>query len=212
MLPSSLKSLTIYTDDHVTESIPARVKCSQPVLPNLEYLEIEDCQDVFANDAIEELHGLHFLLSSEHLHTVILKLMHYFFSLESLSKISKQLKNARHICLHSNATGDQRFKAFVSQLENVQILNLQFSEIEADMETLIVPSISNLKTLQEIYLSMFWELRPDHVKTMVKSLPELRRINVYRCRWIKEVHLNEIEKMREGLKCEFPRYMRLSLF
>lgn len=214
LLPPSLKVLTIYTAEHSDSSYGMKVKkvtCSGPVLPNLEYFEVEDCQDVFANDDIQELHGLHQLLSSAKLHTVIIKLMHYFFRKENLAKIAMQLRNTGHVCFHSQSICCKGFKTLIAPLKSVKVLNLQFSDIEADTETVIVPCISSLRTLQEMYLSMFWELRPEHVKKMVAALPELNRIEIYRCRWIKKEHLAEIEKMKEGLKCEFPGYMRLSL-
>ncbi|KAJ8040178.1 F-box/LRR-repeat protein 12 [Holothuria leucospilota] len=210
LLPSTLKSLVIYPSKHFLRPIPARVKCSRQVFPNLEYFEIEDCEDVFANDQIEQLCGLEYLLSSAKLHTVILKLMHFRFSHQSLSNMSEKMKTVKYVCLHAHSIKQRGFQTFLSNLTNVETLNLQFADIDADMETVILASIICLKELKEIYLSMFWELRSEHIKKMVENLPNLMFIQVYRCRRVKKEHLAEIEKMRDGLKCQFPDFMRLS--
>lgn len=137
--------------------------------------------------------------------------MHFQFSCQSLSNMSERMKNFKYVCLHAHSISEQGFQTFLSNLTNVESLNLQFADIDADMETVILASLIPLKELKEIYLSMFWELRPEHIKEMVQNLPKLMFIQVYRCRRVKKEHLAEIEKMRDGLKCQFPEFMRLSL-
>lgn len=165
LLPKSLRELCLDTCQ-VKEGwlVPA---IEDGRLQNLEFLDLSGCgrvtnRDIVSLAALKNLEGLSLMGC-------------YRLSDEALETISSDLPQLKHLWLgHSDFT-DTGIQAISQNLKHVTIFSIQNCEF---LTSLSLNSVQRMKTIEELDISYNPHFDNDSVYSLVKALPNLKKITV----------------------------------